>query len=226
MPRSRLEETVQSLEPPTLLDVGCGCGRHLTSRLPRHCARVVAIDVISSRSAWRELASAHGIDFSRMDATALAFPSDTFGLVLARDALHHISRWPDALAEMIRVSSGHLLIEEPVDELRSPAKQRTYVAQELFLELQAEVGYSHYLHLNVETLLSDIRHRARLLDVQLQRSDEAIAFDQYFDSYAELASRSEREDYWLHRLKELRLRFAGAALCEDDRLTVLAAKSR
>jgi hypothetical protein len=160
-----------------------------------------------------------------MDATALAFACDTFPLVLERDTLHHIARWPNALSEMLRVSSHRVLLEEPVDELRSAAKQRTYEAQGLFLQLQAEVGYSHYWHLNPETLLSSIRGQARLLEVKLEKSDTPVTFDDFFESYTEFASQSGREEYWHGRLEELRLRFNGATLCEDDRLIVLAAGS-
>jgi hypothetical protein len=126
---------------------------------------------------------------------------------------------------MLRVSSGHVLLEEPVDELRSPAKRRTYEAQGLLLELQAEVGYSHYQHLQPETLLSSIRGRAQLLDVNLDRHDTPVTFDEFFESYSEFASRSGRKGYWLGRLDELRSQFDGATLCEDDRLTVLVAKN-
>jgi hypothetical protein len=158
-----------------------------------------------------------------MDATALAFSNDTFPLVLERDTLHHIARWPAALSEMLRVSSDRVLIEEPVDELRSPAKQRTYEAQGLFLQLQAEVGYPHYWHLDPKTLLSSIRSQGQLLDVKLDKRDTPVTFDAFFESYSEFASQSWREEYWLGRLEELRLRFNGAALCEDDRLTLLVA---
>lgn len=225
MPSSRLEEIVQALKPESLLDVGCGCGRHLTSLLPRHCARVFAIDVVARASSWQKLSHATGISFCCMDAAALAFARNSFPLVLQRDSLHHMARWRDAFAEMLRVSSGHVLLEEPVDDLRSPAKRRTYEAQGLMLALQAEVGYSHYKHLHPETLLSLIRSQARILDVNLDRHDTDVIFDEFFESYSEFASRSGREGYWLGRLDELRSRFDGANLCEDDRLTVLVAKN-
>lgn len=164
-----------------------------------------------------------GIMFCRMDATALGFADNSFPLVLERDTLHHIARWPDALSEMLRVSSDRVLLQEPVDEPRSPAKRRTYEAQGLFLELQAEVGYPHYWHLKPEALLSSIRSQAQVLESKLDRCNTPVSFDEFFESYSELASHSGREEYWLGRLEELRSRFSGAALCDDDRLTVLVA---
>jgi len=223
VPNSLLEELVRSLNPASILDVGCGCGRYITSVLTHRSTRVVAIDVASHISSWQELMRSHGIQFCRMDATSLAFASKAFPLVIERDALHHIKQWPVALSEMLRVSSDRVLLEEPVDELRSPAKRRTYEAQKLLLELQAEVGYPHYLHLKYETLLSTVRSQAQVLEVKLDKYDTPVTFDEFFDSYSLFALQSRRDKYWLGRLEELRLRFNGAPLCEEDRLTVLVA---
>jgi hypothetical protein len=220
----RLEEIVQSINPTTLLDVGCGCGGHLTSTLVRHCARVVAIDVAPHMSRWQEISRSSGVVFCCMDATAIGFASESFPLVVERDTLHHIARWTEVLAEMLRVSSGRILFQEPIDDLRSEAKRRTYEAQGLFLEVQAESGYPHFRHLSRESMLTEVQSQAVLLEAQVERSDASVGFDEFFESFGAFAKRTSREGYWLDRLRELRSRFGGAALCEDDRLTVLAAK--
>jgi hypothetical protein len=160
-----------------------------------------------------------------MDARALGFPDNSFPLVLERDTLHHVSRWPEVLSEMIRVSSDLLLLEEPVDDLRSAAKQRTQEAQELFLQLQAEVGYSHYRHVDPDELLSTIQERAYLINVHMNRRDTSVTFDEFFRDFSIFAAKSQREEYWLRQLQDLRSRFDGAALCKADRLTVLASKN-
>ena len=160
-----------------------------------------------------------------MDATALGFPDSSFPLVLERDALHHIFRWPEVLSEMVRVSSDYILLEEPVDDLRSVAKQRTQEAQELFLQLQAEVGYSHYRHLDPDELLSTIQERAGLINVHINRRDTSVTFDEFFRDFSVFAAKSHRENYWLGQLQSLRSRFDGASLCKADRMTVLASKN-
>ena len=160
-----------------------------------------------------------------MDAVALGFARDSFPLVLERASLHHIAHWPEALAEMIRGSSNRVFLEEPVDDLRSAEKCRTYEAQGLFLKLQAEAGFPHYRHLDRAALLSAVESRAVVLETHLETSDAPIAFDEFFESFGEFASQSDREEYWLEQLQELRSRFGGAVLCEDDTLTILAAKS-
>lgn len=159
-----------------------------------------------------------------MDAVALGFAHDSIPLVLERDSLHHIAHWHEALAEMIRVSSVHVFLEEPVDDLRSPAKHRAYEAQGLLLELQAEVGYPHHRHLSRDVLVSAVGSRAVLLETHQERSDASVSFDEFFESFHAFASQSAREEYWLERLRQLRARFGGAPLCEDDSVIVLAAK--
>jgi len=223
---SQLEDTVRSLHPTALLEIGCGCGRHLTRSLTGFCGRVVATDIAPNESRWQEIARTAPIRFLRMDATALGFTDNSFPLVLARDTLHHISRWPEAISEMVRVSSDLLLLEEPVADLRSAAKKRTQEAQELFLRLQAEVGYSHYRHLYPDALLSTIQERACLVNVHMNRRDAAVTFDEFFRDFPAFAAKSQREDYWLSQLQALRSRFGGASLCKTDRLTVLASKNQ
>lgn len=225
MSGSRLNELVQSFKPETLLDVGCGCGGHLTSSLVRHCPRVVAIDTVSHARRWREIAGATGVVFCRMDATSLAFDSGSFPVVLERASLHHIAQWTEALAEMVRVTSDRLLLEEPVDDLRSLAKARTYEAQGLFLRLQAEVGYPHHRHLETGALLSALQGHPISFEIRIERSDAPVAFEPFFESFPSFASRSDREGYWQSQLDELRARYAGAPLCEDDTITILAVRT-
>ena len=223
---SHLEETVRSLHPTALLEIGCGCGRHLTSSLVNFCDRIVATDIAPYESRWQEIARTSRIRFLRMDATALGFTDNSFTLVLERDTLHHISRWPEVFSEMVRVSSDLILLEEPVDDLRSAAKQRTQEAQQLFLQLQAEVGYSHYRHLDPDELLSTIQERTCLINVHMNRRDTPVTFDEFFRDFSVFAAKSQREEYWLDRLQDLRSRFAGASLCKADRVTILASKAR
>ncbi len=223
MPDSRLERIIRSFSPASILDVGCGCG-HFTRGLTQLCGEVIAIDVVSGGAGWRRGGCPSAVHFCRMDALALGFANDSFPVVLERAALHHMALWPEALAEMIRVSSHRLLLQEPLDDFRSAAKQRTHEAQGLLLALQAEVGYPHYWHLAQDALLSAVEAHADLLEVHVDRSDAPIPFDEFFRSFGELAIRSPRPAYWLEREQELRSRCDGMPLCDDDILTVVATK--
>ena len=224
MPNLTLEKALQSLKLAAVLDVGCGCGGHSTRTLLELCGRVVAIDVAPRLARWHEIAQSSKARFCCMDAVALGFPRDSFPLVVESATLHHIAQWPDALTETLRVSSDSILLQEPVDDLRSAAKQRTVEAQGLFLSLQAEVGFAHYRHLTRDAILSALEGRAAIVETQLETSDAPVSFDEFFESFDVFASQSGRQEYWLDKLQIMRSKFAGAPLCEDDTLTIWATK--
>jgi len=221
--KSCFERIIEELAPSAILDVGCGCGR-FTRRMTEHQRRVVAIDVVCQEERWQEIQRASGVRFLCMSATSLAFVDGCFPLVVEREALHHVSRWPDALAEMVRVSNRHVLVEEPIDDLRSEAKRRTLEAQELLLAVQADVGYSHYRHVESDAVNSVLRHLGMKVHAHVSRSDVPRSFDDFFESFGRLAARSSRPAYWADRLDVFRSRVGGESLCEADTLTVLAAK--
>jgi hypothetical protein len=125
---------------------------------------------------------------------------------------------------MLRVSSKHILIEEPIDDLRSAEKRNTLEAQGLFLELQKEVGYPHYRHLSPKELVSYVETRASVIEVRSEKCDELVSFEEFFHSFARFAAQSARESYWLERLEAYRISLGGGGLCEDDRLLLVAAK--
>jgi hypothetical protein len=125
---------------------------------------------------------------------------------------------------MLRVSSKHVLIEEPFDELRSVEKRNTVEAQGLFLELQREVGYPHYRHLEAKELVSYVQARATIVETRTERSDELVSFGKFFDSFARFAAQSARESYWRDRLEAYRASLGTGGLCEDDRLLLVATK--
>lgn len=220
----RLETWLSSLDASCVLDVGCGCGRH-SEYLTRHSPNVMAVDNVAALGArWSALRPTSPIRFCCSDARALPFRAGAFTLVVARDTLHHIRDWERALGEMLRVSSRHVLIEEPVDDLRSAAKRRTFEAQGLFLELQREVGYPHERHLAPGALEACLRRIAEVTALEVTPSDRPVSFAEFFESYGTFAARSSREGYWLERLGTLRESFHGEALCEDDRMLLVAAK--
>ena len=158
-----LDDMLVHLRPASILDVGCGCGA-ATQHLVHHSPRVIAFDVMTSLiPRWRSLQHPPEIEFCCMDARRLAFPEATFPLVLERASLHHIEDWKSVLDEMIRVTSDAILIDEPVDDLRTVERIRTYEAQGILLELQREIGYSHFLHLTPGDLIAAVGERAAIV---------------------------------------------------------------
>jgi hypothetical protein len=125
---------------------------------------------------------------------------------------------------MFWASSRFVLLEEPIDDLRSKEKRSTAAARDLFLELQQAVGYPHFPHLAAEQLLREMRHRGRILYHRVMKSDRPVAFDDYFSTYPDFARRSDQAPYWLGRLASFRDSLGKRSLCEDDTILLLAQK--
>ncbi len=218
------DEMLAGIRPAVILDVGCGCGDR-TLHLCRHAPRVIGVDVMTPpHRRWAPIRKPAELEFGCMDARRLGFPDACFPLVLERDSLHHIDDWKGALEEMIRVSYDAILIDEPVDDLRTIEKTRSYEAQCLFLELQQEVGYSHFRHLAPEALITTIGERVSIVAAHVETCDTPVSFEAFFESYDVFAQRSGRADYWRERREAFRATLGTTQLCDDDRLTILATK--
>ena len=109
-------EKVQEVKSRVALDVGCRDGKYTIKTAP-HCGHITAIDINPKaiEKAKSENPGAN-INFLCMDGRRIGFADDNFDLVYERVTLHHIMEWETALDEMIRVSSRHILIEEPLDD--------------------------------------------------------------------------------------------------------------
>ncbi len=219
-----LLERVKQLKPYRVLDIGCGCGS-FTSQLAPHCGQITAIEVSEQLVQRCRSGNDHpNVDYRCMDARELKFDADSFDLVVVRATLHHIFEWQKALDEIIRVSRSEVLIEEPLDDPRSDAKRRTMKAQELFLALQAEVGYPLFKYVTPELLSARLCDRGMRFAVEIVRSDKLVAFDYFFEPWEHFASQSRRRDYWPARLAEFRAEMAEDQLCETDTVFVSARK--
>ncbi|HEX9916834.1 MAG TPA: class I SAM-dependent methyltransferase [candidate division Zixibacteria bacterium] len=216
---------ITQLKPQNVLDVGCGCGS-FTIKLSFYCTEAVAIDLsedLIERS--KKENQKPNITYLCMDGRNLSYPDNSFDLVLERATLHHTREWEKVLNEMIRVSAQHILAEEPLDDPRSEAKKNTMQAQKLFLELQNEVGYSHYPYLPLENLLGYFKKRNIPLETEIIKSDEPLGLDEYFSSFGLFAEKSKRKKYWLDRLDDFKKELNGNKLCESDTLFIAAVKS-
>lgn len=217
-------EQIALLKPSKVLEIGCGCGS-FTSKLSPYCGRITAIDLSTEliERCCRENPKPN-IDYICMDARNVVYPDAGFDLVCERDSLHHILEWERVLNEMVRLSSKHIWIEEPLDDPRNEAKRNTIQAQRYLLELQIEVGYSHYPHIDLSLLQGYFRDKRMEFETKITKSDQPADFDQYFDTFANFADRSTRKAYWYDRLESLRQEFKGKALCEEDVVFIAARK--
>lgn len=173
-------------------------------------------------SRWPTPLIESNIAFCCMDALKLGFPASAFAVVLERASLHHIAAWESALDEMFRVARRYVLLEEPVDDPRSSAKRRTMEAQDLYLELQREVGYAHFRHLAPDRLLAAVARRGTILESQLLKRDDPVSVDDYFAAFPRFAALSGRPSHWESRFSSFLKSLGDGILCESDSIVVLA----
>lgn len=223
--RDPILERIASLNPKQVLDVGCGCGS-FTVKLSQHCGRIVAIDPSQARiDQGKKENGRPNISYLCMDGRSLEYPDNSFDLVLERDTLHHVEEWQKMLGEMIRVSAKHILVQEPIDDPRSDEKKNAARARRLYLDLQHEVGYSHYDYLSLDSLTEYFHGRGIPIESEIIKSDKLVDFDQFFGSFSDFAEKSSRKQYWLDRLESLRRELDGKKLCEEDIVFFAARKS-
>jgi 2-polyprenyl-3-methyl-5-hydroxy-6-metoxy-1,4-benzoquinol methylase len=113
-----LAELFARAAPRAVLDVGCGEGV-LTQRWAQQLeGRVVGIDLEDPaiQSEW-EQRRAPNLEYRVMKAENLPFGDGEFDLACAIEVLEHVPDPEHTVAEMARVSSGHVLVSVPREPL-------------------------------------------------------------------------------------------------------------
>jgi 2-polyprenyl-3-methyl-5-hydroxy-6-metoxy-1,4-benzoquinol methylase len=114
-----LDDLFASVEPSSLLDVGCGEGV-LTQRWARELEprRVVGIDLADPLIAaeW-ERHGAPNLTYIAQRAERLPFADGEFDLVTAIEVLEHVPDPAHTVAEMARCAQGHMLVSVPREPL-------------------------------------------------------------------------------------------------------------
>jgi 2-polyprenyl-3-methyl-5-hydroxy-6-metoxy-1,4-benzoquinol methylase len=114
-----LDELVESADPSSLLDVGCGEGvlvQRLAHRLgPR---RVVGVDLEedSIQAGWARH-GAPNLEYRAMPAETLPFAEAEFDMVSAIEVLEHVPDPRRTLSEMARCAKRWLLVSVPREPL-------------------------------------------------------------------------------------------------------------
>ncbi|MDP1900402.1 MAG: class I SAM-dependent methyltransferase [Rubrivivax sp.] len=92
-----------------VLDVGCGTG-WFTRHVVDGGATVVGLDRDAEALAFAARRGAEGASYVRGDAIALPFADASFDAVMSVTALCFVQDWPQALAEIVRVSRRRFVL--------------------------------------------------------------------------------------------------------------------
>ena len=215
-----LIDLISKINPDKTLDVGCGCGE-FTREAAKFCTSLTAIDVSEKLIAkCKNERDFKNIEFLCMSAVSLGFNDNTFNLVYEQASLHHIHNWEKALDEIIRVSSKHIILAEPIDDNRSPEKLNAIHAQELLLELQHEINYSHYKHLKLEQFQKYFDKKSIEYKYHINKLDANYDFEMLFKPFEEIAKKSTRYDYWMNRYSNFKEELGQQRITDDDILII------
>jgi 2-polyprenyl-3-methyl-5-hydroxy-6-metoxy-1,4-benzoquinol methylase len=113
-----IDRSIRLAAPASILDVGCGEGI-VTERLARAGdAQTVGVDLGSAelREQWSRR-EGNRLSFQAASAYELPFEDASFDCVAALEVLEHLERPRDALAEIVRVSRGTVLLSVPREPL-------------------------------------------------------------------------------------------------------------
>ena len=113
-----LGELFERAAPRSVLDVGCGEGVLTHKWAQALDGRVVGIDLEDPaiQAEW-EKRQAPNLEYRVMKAENLPFADDEFALACAIEVLEHVPDPEHTVAEMARVSTGHLLVSVPREPL-------------------------------------------------------------------------------------------------------------
>lgn len=114
-----LDELFELAQPASILDVGCGEGILTEQWADRiNPGRIVGVDLddpkLSAQWAKRQRPN---LEYRTIEPGGLPFADGEFELATAIEVLEHVPDPETTVAEMARVSSGHLLVSVPREPL-------------------------------------------------------------------------------------------------------------
>lgn len=110
--RARVEDIVRRVTGPRVLEVGCNEGWVSKAIMEERGFEVVAVD--KSATARYQAKTLFGIDAVDADIVRLPFQNGEFDCVVGGEILEHLENPGLGLAELFRVSKGHVIITIPV----------------------------------------------------------------------------------------------------------------
>lgn len=217
-------DQVKNIRPELLLDIGCGCG-HFSAELVPYCDNLIIGDLSPAlvRGTFTKIANPNTLAIC-VDALNLAIADNSIDTVIERFSLHHMANWYQAVDEMYRAARKYILIEEPIDDERSQPKRDSILAWQIYLDVQKEVGYSHYRHIQSGALLEYVKKKGLAFEYDIVKTDELISFDEFFSEFGRFAEKSERPLFWYDKLGKFKEEISARPLCRSDILSIVVKK--
>lgn len=110
--RARVEDIVRRVTGPRVLEIGCNEGWVSKAIMQDRGFEVVAVD--KSPAARYQAKALFGIDAIDADIVRLPFKDGEFDSVVGGEILEHLENPGLGLAEMFRVSKGHVILSIPI----------------------------------------------------------------------------------------------------------------
>jgi hypothetical protein len=139
--RRLLLKIIDGLQFSEVLDAGCAQPFLLGEVVARYGVPGAGCD-LSERVVAENRRVLPGCDFEAFDLTSATWPGGRrFDLVVCSEVLEHLADWPDAVANLVRMTRKHLLITVPGGPLRAMDRRVGHVGHfrgpELTLALEA-----------------------------------------------------------------------------------------
>nr|WP_279538032.1 class I SAM-dependent methyltransferase [Paenibacillus turpanensis] len=108
--RKQYREILQSLQPKTMLEVGCGPGVDFIGAV-NTCPSIqyTGVDITEQMVQYCRQHYSAGL-FYQANIFQLPFESGQFEFVYCKDVLNHVDEWPKAFTELLRVSQKYVLV--------------------------------------------------------------------------------------------------------------------
>lgn len=110
--KARVEDIVRRVSGPRVLEIGCNEGWVAKAIMEERGFEVVACD--NRDQAIADTKQYFGIDAVKLDANRLPFADGEFDCVVGGEILEHLPNPGLGLAEMFRVSKGHVILTIPI----------------------------------------------------------------------------------------------------------------
>lgn len=144
---SSVEDTLRSINAPSILDVATGRGDFILLLLENlgSAGSAIGVDIKKSDIWASEEFNRRKVKFDEMDAVDLKYKDETFDLVSISNSLHHMQNPEKVLSEMVRVlkPGGTIILYEMYTDKQTPSQQTHTFLHQWWAKIDTAAGNYH-----------------------------------------------------------------------------------